>query len=274
MVPLKNMVNARYFLQAQGGFSPRLLSIELFSLFLYIFFNLGTRFFGILYIPILFFKKRMSKLDLSILATAIFGLLCMALFIQAGEWWNTVQFFYYTIFLSNVFAAYFTYRLSQQKKIGMVGVVIVVILTIPINSDFIKNFTRFPAPAYIPQKELEAFAFLKKQKEGIVLGSLYDKDLKSKFSDPQPLYAYTDTSYIAAISGKQLYIGNENQLTILRIDYKKRMAEVREWNCALLEKVDYFYEVKKMRQAKNFTGCEERVENIFENEEATIYMVK
>ena len=67
---LKNMTNARYTLQ-KNGFGPRLFAIEVFSLLLYLFFNLGTRFFGLFYALFLLLKRKLLKIDVSILFTII-----------------------------------------------------------------------------------------------------------------------------------------------------------------------------------------------------------
>ena len=56
MAYLENLTNARYYLSTHGV-GPRLIAIEVLNLVLFLFFYLGTRFFGILYIFILLLKR-------------------------------------------------------------------------------------------------------------------------------------------------------------------------------------------------------------------------
>lgn len=270
---LKNLTNARYFLQ-NAGFGPRLLAIELLSLLLYIFFNLGTRFFGLMYGIIITVKKRFADIDGLLLATIFFAVVLMTFFIQKGIWWNTVQFFYYAIFLANIFAAKLGFWLLAKKRPpSMLLALIMIILTIPIFFDFVKKFANFPAPAYLPQEEIEALRFLKKQPDGVVLTSVYDKTLASRFSEPRPLFAYADTAYVSAFSQKSTYLADQTQLVLLGIDYQKRLAEIKIWNCQTIKKVKYLYEVKYMKQAKYFPTCQKNLRRIFENQMVKIYQI-
>lgn len=270
---LKNLVNARYFLY-NYGWGPRLLTIELFSVFIYVFFNFGTRFFGLLYFAFKLFKRKISLFDLNIFLSILFSIIISVLFIQKGVWWNTVQFFYYAIFLANIFISQFVYELILKGKYGILLALAIFLLTIPINIDFILGLLQFPKSAYISKNEITALRFLKNQPAGIVLAPLYNKNNKSLFNEPYPLYAVSDTSYVAAFSKKQLYIANEQQLDILRINYQDRLKNLKEWNCSLLGKVNYLYELKKIQQIKNFNLCQDKIKKIFENGEIAIYKLR
>lgn len=267
---LKNMTNARYTLY-QNGFGPRLLAIELFSLFLYLFFNLGTRFLGLIYWVFLLCKKKLIKTDIPLMITIVCAITIMTLFIQRGVWWNTVQFFYYALFLSNIFIARFVYMLVEKNQRSIIVIILIILLTLPISLDFIREFSRFPAPAYLPKQEIEALEFLKKQPDGIVLSSMYDKNISHKWENPKPLYAYTDTAYVSAFSQKSAYIADVNQLELLNIDFRERVQETKIWKCDLIQKIDYIYEVHAIEQKTDFHSCVDHLQIIFKNEQVTIY---
>lgn len=267
---LKDMTNARYFLY-HNGFGPRLLAIELFSLLLYLFFNLGTRFIGLIYWMFLFCKNKLIKTDTPLMLTIVSGIVLTTLFIQRGIWWNTVQFFYYGLFLSNIFIARFVYTLMKKNRAGIFAAILIILLTLPISFDFIREFSRFPAPAYLPKQEIEALEFLKKQPDGVVLSSVYDKNISYKWENPKPLFAYTDTSYVSAFSQKNVYIADTNQLELLTIDFHDRLQETKVWNCDLIKKIDYIYKVHAIEQKTDFHGCVDHLQIIFKNEQVTIY---
>lgn len=271
MVYLKNLVNARYFLQ-EKGWGPRLLAIELFSLFLYLFFNFGPRFFGLLDWFVLAVRKKTSRHELILMTTIIFAILLTMLFIQKGIWWNTVQFFYYAIFLANIFASQMVYRLLLKKTILSVAAgVFMILLTLPITFDFIANFTQFPGPAYLPKEEITGLSFLAGQPDGVVLTSAYNPELKGQYEKPYPLFVYADTAYVAAFAKKPLYVADETQLALLKIDYQKRLAAIKVWDCKLIKKVKYIYEVKAIKQPKNFSACRKNFKIIFDNQMVSIY---
>lgn len=273
---LKDLVNARYFLISRG-FGPRLLAIELFSIFLFLFFNLGTRFLGLLYFLIKFLKRKANDFDLIIILTIIFATSLTVFFIQRGEWWNTIQFFYYVIFLSNIFIAQLLYELIRGKKIILVTCgIIIFLLTIPVNIDLIRGYNFLKIPSYLPEEEIDALKFLTKQPKGTVYASLYgsDKEIKSKITPPYPLFAAVDSSYVPAFSEKQVYLANTHVLKITGIDYDKRLKKIIDNDCGIFKEVNYVYKIKIYNDlliSRCLTNKNRQFKKIFENNLVEIY---
>src|SRR3989344_1516326 len=84
---LRGLTNARYFIQAQGKIGPRLIVIESLNLFLFLFFYLGTRFFGFFYTGFLLVKKKLDKFDTAVISAILFSILLTVMLVQKGVWW-------------------------------------------------------------------------------------------------------------------------------------------------------------------------------------------
>lgn len=273
---LKNVVNARYYLYSKG-FGPRLLIIELFSLLLFLFFNLGIRILGFCYFGYQLIKKKLTVFDLVIFLTIIFSTFLTVFFIQGGEWWNTIQFFYYAIFLSNIFIAQLLYQILRKKNpLRLVIAVLFIFLTLPQNIDLIKGYNVLKIPAYLPKEEIQALNFLKNQPKGIVYTSFYgaDKDIKNKINSPYPLFAVVDSSYVPAFSEKQVYLANIHVLKITDVDYEKRLKRIVDNDCSILEEVNYIYKIKICDDnliSQCLTNKNRQFKKIFENNLIEIY---
>lgn len=91
---------ARYYLY-EHGFSLRLILIESYSLFLFIFFYAGISFW----------------IDLSIFFTSIIGIFLSTFFVQRGDWFNPIQFFVPITYILNIYTALFYYNLFKKSKL-------------------------------------------------------------------------------------------------------------------------------------------------------------
>lgn len=269
------MANARYFLYTKG-FGLRLLLIELFSTGTFLFFSLGLRIFAFIEIGIKLFKKTVSKFDLAIILAAFSAFLFCILFVQKGEWWNVIQFYYYTLFILNFYTALFIYRLLKQIKNKLLSILIIgliIFLTLPGNLDILKTFSRFPAQVYIPDAELQALAFLKKQPEGIILTQRQNKSL-TKAGMMNPIAYGEDSAYVSAFTSKQTYMNDYAVLIITGIDYKKRLERLKASDCSIIDEVNYVYQLKSVPD-DFFSNCvspeQEKLKKIFENNEVIIY---
>ncbi|MCL4384704.1 MAG: hypothetical protein M1326_00110 [Cyanobacteria bacterium] len=275
MFYLKNLTDMRYYL-ASHGFGPRLLAVELINLFIFLFFYLGTRFFAFFYIIILLLKKKLDSYDYSIVLTIIFSIILTATFIQKGEWWNTIQFFYFAIFLTTIYLSRFVYDLIKNKKYTFkIIAFIIIILSIPTSIDLIKFFKFIPGETYLPKEEIEALNFLKNQPDGVVYAPLYDQKWKS-FTKQNPLYAYDDTAYIAAFSGKQEYLADDQMLRNTGFCLVKRLDKVRRLDCSILGEVNYIYEIRDFPDSDKIAiKCKSpKIKTIFTNGKIIIYSVK
>jgi hypothetical protein len=281
---LKDMVNARYYLYAHGGLlkSPRLWSIELFSSALFLFFSLGLRMFGLVYFVIKLIKRTLSRFDIVIVSSALFAYLLLILFVQKGQWWNVIQFYYFALFLLNIITAEFFYEVikTSKKKVYALSIItLLIILTLPGNLDIARGFFRFPGHSYISQEEITALNFLKNQPEGVVFTQLFDKKNKITSADPvTPIYIGEDSAYVSAYSGKPLYLADIQVLQITGINYESRLKRIQDDDCSILNEVGYIYQVKEY-QDKFLQTClpmdkDYNVRKIFENKGVAIYSVR
>lgn len=261
---LPQLVNARYYLY-QFGFGPRLLLIEFFSVFLFIFFNFGVRFFGLVYFLINFLRKKINYFHLIIFLTILFSTFLTVFFIQKGMWWNTIQFTYYGLFLANIFTGLFLESLLKKKNIICLFLILFsLLINIPENIDILRGFNPFNPGSYISKKELEALNFLKVKKTGTILAMT---DLKDNL--------HKESAYVAAFSGKQTYFNDLHILNITGVDYKKREMEIEKLLIIDWQKlpVKYFYLLKKDKNFPNFlkkTSNLSKNKIIFENDEVLI----
>ncbi len=272
---LQSITDARYYLQ-QFKIGPRLIAIELLNLLIFLLFYLGTRFFGLLYIGILFLRRKLDKFDAVIIPSIFFSILLTITLVQKGVWWNTIQFFFYAIFLSTIYLTRLTYELLKGRKkfIPIIGFMLI-LLSVPTSYDLIWHFLKMSRPAYLPKEEIVALAFLKKQPEGVVLSPLHEKD-RGNYQKNLPLNYYKDSSYVAAFSGKQLYFAEAQTLGVTSISFDKRLKKIQKMDCSILKEVDYVYEIRELPdEEKIIIRCKPKnVKKIYDSGGIFIYSVK
>lgn len=264
---LPNLVLARYSLIDAGRFSIRLVAIEFFTIALYILYNAGTRIIGVGSL----FQKIITKKITSFDITILIGMICSGAFSilliqKGGDWWNTVQFFAYTLLLFNIYAADTLSSLFSKKSIAaLISVVLIVILTLPLSIEMVmRSVQAMGKPHGISMAELEALDFLKEQDEGVV------------FTIP----VQYRSAHVPALSEKPAYYADENVLTNIGVNYEARKQEIVD-----LEKVDYanlnttyIYYLIHPPQGQDYNSdtvrthlAEKKYTEIFVNDEVIIY---
>jgi len=186
--------------------------------------NLGTRILSIAAIKDIF---RHSFLFYFIALSIVLPLL----FTQKGTTWNIVQFFYYGLLALNIFAGIGLYRFANKlpKPAGILAVIITILLTVPTTLGTFRHYLPARPPAKLPQQELDALNFLKKQPDGMVMALPFDEKLRNRFDTPLPLAVYTSTAYISAFSGKSVFMEDTVNLEILGIDNRGRLNTIRDF---------------------------------------------
>jgi len=270
---MKKLTNYRYA-QMTRMINIKLLLIEGFNLIIFLFFYLGVRFFGVIYLIVKLIKKKATNFDMSIVV-ALFGSIAITtLFIQKGEWTNIYQFFYYSVFLSTFYLAELANKLILSKKLIIKSLLIVfVLLAIPTTIDLFRTSFQFPGLTYLPQGELEALLVLKKQQPGIVFSPLYNKDVGQNMTLPKPLYAWGDTAYVSAFSGKQHYLSDIWMEQITGVNYQVRLDLVNKNNCRFLQDIDYIYYNNDFKIARSLFDCPNKLQFLWGNRTSTIYRV-
>lgn len=254
----------------------KFIAAEAVGLAVFLIGNLGTRIIGFIS-----FKSIWPVGNFNLFLITFLGLAFVLplIFIQKGANFNTVQFFYYFLSVFSFFAASSCYLLIKKFKIfGKIIVIILVLATIPITLGILRHYLPARPPARISNDELEALSFLKHQPDGTVLSYYYDKNLKERFTEPIPIFAYESTMYVSALTGKGEYIADTVNLNILGTDYKGRL-QVQKDIYSLKEsemvkklltanEIKYVYlpKIIKISADENFG-----LRKIFENNEVLIY---
>ena len=281
--------NARitYF---QSGQYLKWFLAEGLAVFIFIFGNIGTRVLGLIMVKN-FLKniKNLSWWQGFLLSSLFISLLMPLLFVQKGNPWNTIQFFYYFQFFLAILAGmamgqWWEVSSTRKSKTVVMGLIsfLIILLTLPTTIITLKeSYLPSRPPSRISFEELEALAFLRLQPNGIVLSYPYNRTWREKFSEPKSLYAYETTGYISALSEKPSYLADEMNLEISQYDYLPRREEVQRFfvtndisfarELIKREKISYLYLVKG--QKINLGQGDVNANKIFENGEVVIYKI-
>ncbi len=257
--------------------------VEGIALLIFIVGNLGTRFLALFSLPV-FFKRRLWEMPeyLLIIFMSALAFLIPVFFIQKGNPWNTIQFFYYFIYFVAIFTgdALIAIRKHLPKYLSFVLLGILLIIT-PINA-FV-TFTSYlssSSPSRLTGGEYAGLSFLHKLPDGVVLTYPFDKNERSKFNDPFPLLIYDTSNYVSAFSGKPVFVEDEIQQEILQNDYQKRLVEASDffngrdpkWSANFLKQnnIKYIYLPKIFSVSLDEESL--NLKKVYDNEEVDVYV--
>ncbi len=170
--------------------------------------------------------KKLTSLDIFIWSIIFTGILIPTFFLQKGTSWNTIQFFYYSLFFSGILAGVVLSRTTSYILLATV------LLTIPTTIITLKDvYLPGRPPAMLSKEELSALEFLKSQPDGVVLTYLYDpiKAKEAEANPPRTLYLYESTAYVSAFSGKTTFLEDEVNLNITGYDWQTRRTDIEIW---------------------------------------------
>lgn len=271
---------ARRFAYIGGGKWPNLLVIEAISFLIFFIGNLGTRILGWWG----FDKKRIkSDLYIFIIFLMIASFLPPLIFVQQGNPWNIIQFFYYFLYFSSLLAAVAVVKIYKllPRWLGIVMIVALVLVT-PLSSFATFRSWLYPKPpAYLSKDEYAALSFLKGEPQGAVLVHPFDQSLRGNYHDPYPLPVYAESAYVSAFSGHPSFLEDTEQQLILGVNYVQRLSDAKlfftnkdvGWSSQFLKSnsIDYVYLPKRyyLPQAEAMYP----MKTIFENSEVKIYKV-
>lgn len=232
--------------------------------------------------------KQVTWVEVFISSIILAGGVIPMLFLQRGTPWNTIQFFYYSLFFSSILAGVaiseFIKKTKSNTSMYQYIEVLIILLTLPTTILTLKD-VYIPArpPAMVSREELSALNFLRSQPDGVVLTHPFDpiKAKEAESNPPRPLYLYTSTAYVSAFSGHQTFLEDEINLDILGFDWVSRRREVDLWykepdqtiarQFLAKNNIKYIYWLKGQRAylGEGQLG----LNNIFENNQAIIYRV-
>lgn len=229
--------------------------------------NLGAR---------IIFLKKLSKDSLHIFMYAVItaGVVVPMLFLQNGTPWNTIQFFYYTVFFSAILAG------EVMGQLKAVFIILLFIMTIPTSYDTLVH-VYWPSrpPAKISTQELDALNFLRNQPPGIVLAPVVNPDAFAP--PPRPLYLYESTAYVSAFSHHPVFMEDEVNLNITGYDWPARRRTIEELfkltdsvkaqEILQKNKIVYLYLPQIAKTRPILSATQLGMVSIFENSEAAIW---
>ncbi len=269
---------------------PKMIPAYLVAFAIFWIGNMGTR----LTDGFLFWKwtkniKTLGWIEIFVSSIIVAGALIPMLFLQKGTPWNTIQFFYYTLFFSSVLAGIGFAKFSNNLKLNISIIRIievgVVLLTIPTTMLTLKDvYIPSRPPAKISGEELSALKFLSAQPQGIVLTRPFD-EFKAKAAEsfpPRPLYLYASTAYVSAFSKHQTFLEDEINLDITGYNWQDRRDRVLAWygnqndftearEFLKGNNIAYIYWVKESHSPLDLGKL--GIKNIYENSLVTIYKV-
>ncbi len=199
----------RTTLESSGNFSPRLVLLYASGILLFYLINFGGRLVFIFQIFSLIRKRFLDIHAVALIVTIISLSIIPLLYVQKGDFFNTMQFLYYGVFFSSLIAGsvYANIKSTVMRLICFVVVLITICIPLADQWTFASNigFTK------ISSDFIQISQILKEQPDGTV----------SLFGEVAP------DSRISAFSGKQLTIGDVEQLGNTFVSYSSRLEETK-----------------------------------------------
>jgi len=214
----------------------RVIFLEGVGFLIFFFGNLGMRLTGI---------YEFLKTSLIIKLAIVISLISPLLFLQKGVAGNTSQFLQCFILLFGILAGIGTAKITSKFKFL---IPLIIILMIPTQVGLLYEFYSRSAFAKISAPELQALRFVSKNtpKESIILTPPYNQYLNLGGITPN-IWDWSDTSYVAAFSGKRTYMDDSEQADIMGYKYIPRL----ETKKTIFESID----IKKVKEAITQTNA-------------------
>ncbi len=250
--------------------------------------NLGLRSLGIItWIKWIIFSVRKETVDpknnlhFFLLILSVMAIMAPMLFVQKGNPWNAIQFFYYVVLVFNVLAAISIAKILSPFPTTIRSLLLAMLLILAVPTTIAIFYTYLPdrAPARISKEEYQALKFLQNQDRRVVLTYPYQPRAKEKFLEPLPLFAYDTTAYVTALSGHPSYLDDLMNNQIMDYDIAGRLSGQKEffrtgdfyWAKQFLKdnKIGYIY--VRVDQPWSPDMGNYNIKEIFANDQVKIY---
>ena len=274
---LPQLANMRYSLESANRIGPRLILLQTVTLAIFIIGNFGWRLLG-------FITSRSKNLSIQIIFNllALFTIIIPTLFIQKGTSWNTIQFLYYGLFLTNFTLVIFIYSRPHLLS-KFISVVIIIINIFPLIGSTPQYLGKIP-PTAIPPSEIKALNYLSQQPAGTVLTVPYDAYLKTSITTkPLPLYAYETTGYVSAYSHHSTFLEDEMNLGNSGLNYQPILDDAKKFfrqqnkyqdrGFLVNNQISYIYLTGKQIENNLLNQNDLSLETIYNQDENLIYRV-
>lgn len=213
------MANAISAYKEMSLYHKLFLSLTLTSIIFFIG-NFWTRIIGIA-----FYISKIRQLDLIsqlMFSVFIIGIIFPLLFIQNGTAWNTIQFMYYSLFISSIWTGIAIAKVRHQG-LSTLSLVFVVLVNLPTAYGTLQHYLPDRAPSRIPVEELSALEFMRTQPQGRILiyphANIDDTDV------PRSLSTYEAGAYVSAFSNHPSVLENIN-LELLGLDWQSKRNQI------------------------------------------------
>lgn len=199
----------------------RVIQLEITAFLIFLFGNLGMRFIGFWTIfkqlKMNIFKNSFNLFFLTITTASFF---IPVFFLQKGVAWNSIQFNQYFLLLFGFLASITTAEILSKIK-SLKGKIIIssllIILMIPTQIGLLWNFYKDRPLAKVTYEEINALKFLRdnSNENTKILTATFDGYEQAKYYPPVPIYAWYETGYLPAFSGRRTLITDTEQVKIM-----------------------------------------------------------
>ncbi len=263
----------------------KLMIVNILGLVFFLGGNLGMKILG--GFNLFWVKLENKTVKTFLIIFSLFSVLIPLVFIQAGNSWNIIQFFYYFMYLAALFSGTALVTLIRKfPKALALPLATLILILVPVNALASVNMYMGKNPhTFISPNELEALNFLSQEPPGNVLTNPYSPKVKDSLEDPRPIFAYDSTAYVSAFSKKPTYLEDEIEQQILQTDYiSRKVAEKdffnsmndtrpqtleKEKNFLKSNKIKYIYLLKYFNISIDEQNL--NLKKIFENPEVAVY---
>ncbi|MDP2585495.1 MAG: hypothetical protein Q8P29_01305, partial [Candidatus Levybacteria bacterium] len=274
-----------------------IIETELYSWYVFMFGNLGTRLIGLLFLPLIFLKKgkKLSLFAFTVLIMTLISILIPLFFIQSGKVFEIIQMAWYFLFFVSLFAAFGFYKLfsfSCNKILKIIFFVVILLLTLPSAYEPYKGYFDFMRSrgSSLSDPYFKAMQFLKSEGD-------YSKTVieipENKVNDTEKaiLGWYGRSSpAIVAFANKRSYLSNE-YIDFTGVDIKPRIDFIRKIvllnNLPVSKSREYINLQEEVKQGLednkisfiyspyplSFSKDAKYISKIYENQAVTIYKV-
>jgi hypothetical protein len=265
----------------------RILQLEGTAFLIYLIGNLGVRILGFIKISKDIIKGEIKKsINVFIYAASLIAFAVPLLFLQRGVVYNSIQFSQYFLLFFGFVAAVSVAKVLGGIRNNFAKVALslaVVALAMPTTFGLLWQFYANKPLAKVSASELSAFNFLKTTNaNSVILTAPFDKYAAGNDGEPPiPLFDWSDTGYVAALSGRRTLISDTEQIDIMGYDYheleSERIKAFADATGGLLSSfikkfnVDYLYLNKSESSKINYSDL--GMLKVFENDRVEIYQV-
>lgn len=211
-----------------------IIETELYSWYVFIFGNLGTRLIGLLFLPLFLLKqsRKPSFFALTVLMMIAISILIPLFFIQSGKVFEIIQMAWYFLFFISLFAAFglgMFFNFYNSRIIKIVLFIAIIILTLPSAYEPYKSYFGAMGShgSSLSDPYFKAMQFLKSEGNyNQTAIEIPDKNVGATKKDILRWYG-SSTPAIAAFGNKRSYLNNE-YIDFTGVDIKPRINFLRK----------------------------------------------